>query len=175
MGNPTSKPTLEDAIVLAAQLHKGQVDKAGVSYILHTLRVMQDPTLTSEDERIVAVLHDTVEDCDITLEQLRERGYSVQVVDALDFLTKLPEEESNYDAFIERVQSGPLLARKVKLADLRDNADLSRLANPTEKDLARQEKYRRAIAALESASRTNESRDKINQVTCSCNDPSCRK
>ncbi len=143
------KPTLEDAVALASALHKGQKDKAGASYILHPLRVMLNPLLTTDEERIAAVLHDTVEDCDITLEQLRERGYSAEVVEALSFLTKLPEEEDDYDAFIERILGGLLIARKVKLADLHDNADLSRFAHPTEKDVKRQEKYKRAIARLE--------------------------
>ncbi len=149
MERPLKKPTLEDAIALAAQLHKGQRDKAGKHYILHPLRVMHDPSLTTDEERKVAVLHDTIEDTGITAAELRKLGYSKKVVDALVLLTKLPEEENNYDAFIERIRTGPSkIARKVKLADLRDNADLTRFAAPTEQDIRRQEKYKRAIAKL---------------------------
>lgn len=144
--------TLEGAIALAAQLHMGQRDKAGACYILHPLRVMLDPILKTEEERIVAVLHDVVEDCNISPIQLRELGYSETVVEALFFLTKLPEEKNNYAAFIERICTGSSsIARKVKIADLRDNADLSRFENPTEKDIQRQEKYCRAIVRLETA------------------------
>ena len=145
------RATLNDAIMLATRLHAGQHDKGGAPYILHPLRVMLDPLLTTEDERIVAVLHDTVEDCDITLDTLREYGYSEEVVEALSFLTKLPEEEDDYDAFIARVMTGPVIARKVKRADLRDNSDITRISNPTERDWKRQEKYQRAIAQLETA------------------------
>jgi len=143
------KPTLEDAIILATELHGGQVDKTGQPYILHCLRVMLNRSLTSDEERIAAVLHDVVEDCGITLENLRERGYSEGVIEAVGYITKLPTEEDNYDAFIERVLTGPITARKVKLADLRDNADLSRFVNPGAKDLARTEKYEKAIQKIE--------------------------
>lgn len=143
------EPTLEDAILLATTLHRGQVDKAGAPYILHPLRVMLDPIITSESERIVAVLHDVMEDCDITFEKLVEMGYSEEVVDALRFLTKLPEEEGKYFDFIGRINAGPVLARRVKIADLRDNSNLSRIPNPTEADYARQKKYLRALQILQ--------------------------
>ena len=145
-----SQPVLEDAIALAAKLHQGQKELGGRPYILHPLQVMLDPTLTSNEERIVAVLHDVVEDCNITLAELADMGYSSAVVEALDYLTKRPHEEADYEAFIERVSTGPLLARKVKLADLRHNCDLTRIPTPTQKDWDRQAKYLRAIAKLES-------------------------
>ncbi len=147
-----SRTNIEDAILLAAQLHKGQLDKAGAPYILHPLRVMLDTTLITETERIVAVLHDVVEDCDISLAELREREYSDEVISAISYLTKLSEEEDDYDAFIERIRTGPELARKVKLADLKDNADPSRIPNPTARDHKRREKYLRAIKVLEAVS-----------------------
>ncbi len=142
-------PTLETTIELAVHLHKGQKDKAGAPYILHPLRVM----LSMQDEaaRIVAVLHDTIEDCGITIDDLRSLGYSEQVLEALDYLTKRREEEDDYDAFIERIRSGPPIARAVKLADLRDNSDISRIVEPTEWDFKRLEKYKRAIRRLEGA------------------------
>lgn len=144
------KPTLEDAIALAAQLHKGQDDKAGGCYILHPLRVMLNPIIKTDEGRIVAVLHDTVEDCGITFRQFHDLGYSEAVIEALTFLTKLPGEMRDYDAFIERIRTGSsVIARKVKMADLQDNSNLSRFSNPTEKDIRRQKKYVRAIARIE--------------------------
>jgi (p)ppGpp synthase/HD superfamily hydrolase len=144
-GAASQRPALEDAIKLAAALHKGQTDKAGAPYILHPLRVML--RLATEEERITAVLHDVVEDCGVTLGQLRDLGYGDAVVEALDFLSRRPEED-RYDAFIRRIQAGPDLARKVKLADLADNMDLSRIAEPTARDHQRVQKYRRAAAML---------------------------
>lgn len=136
--------TLEHAIVLAAKAHQGQVDKAGAPYILHPLRVML--RLTGVEERIIAVLHDVVEDCGWTFERLRTEGFSDRVIAAIDSLTRRPNE--TYEQFVLRAASNPL-ARRVKLADLRDNCDLSRITNPTPKDHERIEKYRRAIALIE--------------------------
>ncbi len=125
----TIKPTLEDAIILATTLHKGQVDKQGEPYILHALRVML--RLRGEKARIVGVCHDTEEDCGATAELFRRLGYDEEVIEALDYLTKRPEEEGDYEAFIRRIKSGPALAVEVKLADLDDNTDLSRIPNPS--------------------------------------------
>ena len=141
-------PTVEDAVILAATLHKGQKDKAGAAYIFHPLRVML--RLQTEEEQIVGVLHDTLEDCNISPEELRVHGYNKNILEALDFLTKRPEEEEDYNVFIERINQGPELARRVKIADLRDNMDLSRFSHPTEKDYRRKEKYERALAILSS-------------------------
>jgi (p)ppGpp synthase/HD superfamily hydrolase len=138
------KPTLEDAIILAATKHRGQIDKAGSPYLLHPLRVMFNlgPTAT-EEERMAALLHDIVEDTDVTFEDLRATGYPEAVIEAVQHLTKRPEEENDYEAAIRRVALNPI-ARKVKLADLQDNLDLTRIASPTAKDHARVEKYRKA-------------------------------
>jgi translation elongation factor EF-Ts len=95
----------------------------------------------NETERICAVLHDTIEDSDITIEYLRKEGFSEGVLIALDALTK--RENENYDDFIGRVLENKT-ACKVKLADLSDNMDLSRISNPTQEDYQRVEKYRKA-------------------------------
>ena len=137
--------TLERAIAIAAMAHEGQVDKAGAPYVLHPLRMML--AVTTPEARIAAVLHDVVEDTPVTLEQLRAEGFSAAVIEAVEALTK--REGEDYEAFIRRVAPNPI-AREVKLADLRDNSDLTRIAEPTEKDRARIEKYRRAIATLQS-------------------------
>lgn len=138
--------TLERAIAIAAQAHAGQVDKAGAPYILHPLRVMLGQG--SDDARIVGVLHDVVEDCqEWTLERLESEGFSQSVLDALRLVTKIDGE--SYDAFVQRAATNPI-SRAVKLADLKDNMDVTRLAKVTQADLDRLEKYRRATAALTS-------------------------
>jgi (p)ppGpp synthase/HD superfamily hydrolase len=140
--------TLERAIEIAVKVHAGQSDKGGAPYILHPLRVML--AVRSPEARMAAVLHDVVEDSEgaVTLEQLRAEGFAAVVVEAVEGLTKRPSEKNDYEAFIRRLAPNAL-AREVKLADLRDNLDLTRIAEPTEKDRARLEKYKRAIATLE--------------------------
>ncbi len=131
-------PTLEDAISFAAKAHRGRKDKAGATYILHPLRVMLH--MKTKDERIVAVLHDVVEDTKYTLEDLQRVGYSQKVLRSLDHLTKRDGEE--YEKFIKRVK------RDLKIADLKDNLDLSRIKDPNRRDFTRIEKYRRALSSL---------------------------
>lgn len=135
--------TLERAIALAAAAHAGQVDKGGVPYILHPLRVML--RLQSSDEQIAGVLHDVIEDTSVTTEQLRQEGFSVTVLEALDALTKR-EGESRLDA-ARRAARHPI-ARAVKLADNAENSDISRVPNPTDRDLARLEEYRQVRELL---------------------------
>ncbi|KFE61067.1 HD domain-containing protein [Hyalangium minutum] len=139
-------PTLEDAIALAVEAHRGQRDKAGQTYILHPLRVMM--RLETEAERMAAILHDVVEDTPYTLERLRELGYPEEVLGALDCLTK--REGETYEAFIERVRPHPL-ARRVKLADLEDNMDVRRLLTVGPKETERLARYRAAWARLKEA------------------------
>ncbi|MBM4112819.1 MAG: HD domain-containing protein [Phycisphaerae bacterium] len=135
--------TLERAIVIAAKAHQGQTDKAGAPYILHPIRVMM--SLSSVDERIVGVLHDVVEDSPWTFEALTNEGFSSVVIEALRSVTKLDGEV--YEDFVLRA-SRNIIGAKVKLADLTDNSDISRIANPTDKDYKRLEKYQRAIRML---------------------------
>ena len=142
--------TLEYAIIIATGAHTGQKDKAGAAYILHPLRVMLAQTTT--EARIAAVLHDVVEDSKSwSLDKLREQGFSDAVIGALEAVTKREDEKGSdegYARFVRRAGAHPL-GRLVKLADLRDNSDLSRIASPTAEDLARVEKYRRALTTLE--------------------------
>ncbi|WP_367085003.1 HD domain-containing protein [Pseudomonas sp. HOU2] len=135
--------TLERAIAIAATAHAGQVDKGGAPYILHPLKVML--RMTTLEERIVAVLHDVVEDCGISLDDLRKEGFSEEVLSAIESVTKVPGE--SYEDFVERAAQNPI-GRAVKLADLEENSDLSRIASPSWEDLERIEKYRRAIGRL---------------------------
>ena len=138
-------PTLEDAILLAAQAHRGQRDKAGQPYILHPLRVML--ALEGEDERIAGALHDLVEDTGHTLDGLRAAGYSEAVVAALDCLTRRDGE--TYEQFVERLKPNPI-ARRVKLADLADNLDVRRLLAVGQRDAERINRYLKAWAELRS-------------------------
>lgn len=135
--------TLERAIEIAARAHAGQIDKAGQPYILHPLRVML--RLRENNERIAAVLHDVVEDTEVTLRDLAEAGFSADVLGAVEALTKLTGE-SRMDA-ARRAALHPI-ALPVKLADNAENMDLSRITNPTEKDFARLKEYERVRALL---------------------------
>jgi (p)ppGpp synthase/HD superfamily hydrolase len=135
--------TLERAIVIAAEAHAGVVDKAGQPYILHPLRVML--RLSTLEERIAAVLHDVLEDTGVTCEELRREGFSEGVIEALESVTKRAGED--YETFVRRAAANPV-GRNVKLADLADNSDRSRLPNPTLEDEARFAKYERAMNAI---------------------------
>ena len=139
------KPTLEDAIILATRLHEGQVDKRKEPYILHPLAVMLEGR--NEKERIVGVLHDVLEDTKVTVVGLRTRGYSKEILDALEILTKRPEEKGDYLSFIGRIiKSGNKLARVVKIRDIKNNTKASRFPkNPKIKDWKRRYKYEKAL------------------------------
>ena len=111
---------LERAIEIAVTAHRGQVDKSGAPYILHPLRVML--SLKTEEERIVAVLHDVVEDCEEwPLERLRGEGLPERLATALESVTR--NDGETYTEFIERSKTNAI-GRRVKTADLRDNMDL---------------------------------------------------
>ena len=129
--------TLEKALQISAKAHEDQVDKAGQPYILHPIRVML--RVQTEAERITAVLHDVVEDTEVSLEDLEKAGFSAEILDAVDALTKR-REETRLEAAARAVNNP--IARVVKIADNAENMDLSRINNPTEKDFARLEEYR---------------------------------
>ena len=139
------RATLERAIEIAAATHAGQTDKGGAPYILHPLRVML--RVAPGAQQIVAVLHDVVEDSDgkITFDDLAREGFSQEVIDGVRAVTKIDGE--SYEAFIARAALDPV-GKAVKLADLAENSDLSRIDRPTQKDLERVEKYRRAMEYL---------------------------
>lgn len=137
-------PTLEDAIALAVKMHQGQVDKVGQPYILHPLRVMF--RMEEETAQIVGILHDVVEDSEVTFDDLRQWGYSEEIIEALDGVTR--REEETYEEFVERSLAHPI-SRRVKLADLEDNMDVRRMPTTfTEKDFKRLERYRKAWTRL---------------------------
>lgn len=141
----TKTPTVAAAIAFAAAKHIDQTDRAGQPYILHPLRVMS--AMDVDEARRVAVLHDVVEDCGVTLDDLRALGYPEPEVMAIDALTKREDEQDDYPRFIERVLGNPL-AVKVKLADLEDNMDIRRLETLGPKDFERLAKYHAARRRL---------------------------
>lgn len=135
--------TLERAIAIAASAHAGQEDKAGQPYILHPLRVML--RLNEVHERIAGVLHDVVEDTQVTLSDLEAEGFSTEVLEAVEALTKRPGETRLQAA--ARAALHPV-ARMVKLADNAENMDITRIAEPTERDFARLREYEAVRAVL---------------------------
>lgn len=135
--------TLERAIQIACEAHAGQCDKAGEVYVLHPLRVML--RMSTEAERIAAVLHDVVEDADVTLEDLAAEGFAPEVVHAVEALSK--REGEDYLEFVRRAAAHPIAGR-VKRADIEDNLDLTRIAAPTDRDRERAGRYERALQEL---------------------------
>lgn len=131
------------ALRLATAAHSGQVDKAGADYIKHSIAVAE--ALDTEEEQTAALLHDTIEDTEVTLDRLKAEGFSSVVVVAVERLTHRNGESR--ETYLQRVVENPL-AVKVKLADLAHNSDLSRLSVPTEKDYARAERYAKETAFL---------------------------
>jgi (p)ppGpp synthase/HD superfamily hydrolase len=135
--------TLERAIAIAAQAHTGQLRMDGEPYILHPLRVMM--RVGEMNAKIVAVLHDVVEDSAWTLDQLRSEGFAAEVVGAVDAVTHRQGED--YFAYVSRAAADPL-ARQVKLADLEDNMDIRRISHVRDKDLERVRRYHTAWISL---------------------------
>ena len=131
------------ALELAVEKHKNQTDKAGNPYILHPLHVMEN--VNSKEGKIVAILHDIIEDTDITENYLLKIGLSKRIVDAVVALTR--SEDIDYQEYIKTLSSNPL-AKEVKLADLEHNMDLKRLPTLEEQDLERNRKYQIAYHYL---------------------------
>ena len=142
---PDSMVAVAERIARAA--HRGQTDKAGGPYIAHPAHVAAQVAAEGAGQaaQCVAWLHDVVEDTAATLDDLRAAGLPEEVVEAVDAMTRRPDEDDF--AYIERVRANPL-ATVVKLADLAHNMDLSRLPDIRPRDLERQEKYRRAVEIL---------------------------
>ena len=136
-------PMLQKALKVAYFAHDGQVDKGGNPYILHPLFVAL--TVDNTDEKVVALLHDVVEDTPIGLDELRKQGFPQKIVDAVSVLTR--EDGEDYFDYLSRVKDNKL-ALAVKKADLRHNMDLSRLKGVTSADAKRIAKYQQAMSYL---------------------------
>jgi (p)ppGpp synthase/HD superfamily hydrolase len=142
------KTLLAKAIALASEKHMGQFDKAGMPYILHPLKVMH--YLKSDDLELmaIAVLHDVVEDTDVTFADLYAMGFTPRIVETLRLLTKMPGQ--SLEEYVAGILKSPD-AVKVKLADLRHNMDARRLKGITPKDSARMDKYCKMYVTLKDA------------------------
>lgn len=135
---------LEKALEIALQAHRGQQDRYGEPYILHPLRVMA--RVHTEEQKIVALLHDVIEDSAWTIEQLEQEGFVVEIFEAVQALTKQPGED--YMNYIRRT-AVTNLSLTVKMADLKDNMDLTRCKQLKPADLKRMEKYLKARQYLQ--------------------------
>ena len=136
---------LQRAIEIALEAHKGALDKGGNPYILHPLRLMLQ--MDSEEEMIVAILHDVVEDSEKwSFDKLHKEGFSKKIINSLRSVTKENENE-DYEKFIDRSVKDKI-GRRVKIADISDNLDISRLKEVTDKDILRINKYKKALEKL---------------------------
>lgn len=134
---------LKKALAIATKVHEGQTDKAGVLYILHPIRVSN--RCRTDEERIVAILHDTIEDTDVTPDYLLSEGFPKNIVEAV--LSVTHNEGESYEDFVIRSKQNPI-GRQVKIHDLEDNMDITRLHSLSEKDLERLNKYLKAYRVL---------------------------
>ena len=131
----------QKAMKIAFEAHKNQTDKSGIPYIYHPVHLAEQ--MDCEDTICVALLHDVVEDTNITFEELQAEGFSKEIIEALKLLT-----HDDAVPYVKEIKKNPI-ATKVKLADLRHNSDLTRLDEVNEKALKRVEKYKDAITILE--------------------------
>ena len=134
---------IDKALSIAVAAHAGQTDKGGDNYILHPLRLMMK--FEEEDLRIVAILHDVIEDSSLSVGDLKEIGFPQDIVEAIDALTKRKGEQ--YEDFILRIKFNGM-AKRVKIEDIKDNMNLLRIPNVDEVDLARVKKYHHALKVL---------------------------
>jgi len=136
--------TIEKAIQIAINAHKGQKDKSGAPYILHLIRVMEKGK--NETEKICGILHDLVEDTNWSFEELKKEGFSEEIIEVLKLITKESDNE-DYGHFIQRVMKNKT-AVSVKLNDLRDNMDITRFKELNDGDMKRLNKYLKAYWKL---------------------------
>tara|TARA_R110000851_G_scaffold330328_1_gene503044 strand:- start:660 stop:1082 length:423 start_codon:yes stop_codon:yes gene_type:complete len=136
---------LGEAIAITTEAFRGKKDKGGKPYILHCLRVMMQMPRYDEELMSIAVMHDLVEDTDYSLSDLYRLGFSERVVGGVGFLTHV--KGVPYEDYI-KVLASNTDARLVKMADLQDNSDLTRLKGVTKKDFDRVEKYQKSFLYL---------------------------
>ena len=134
---------LEKAALICVTKHQGQRDKAGAAYFQHPMRIAMN--CEKDEEKIVALLHDTVEDTDVTPEWLKEQGFPDEIVEAILSVTRNPGED--YHHFIDRAKNNPI-GRIVKIHDLEDNLNVLRLSEITPEMAQRLAKYLKALEYL---------------------------
>ena len=137
-------PTTKKALKLCFEAHKEQVDKSGMPYVFHPFHLAEQ--MQTEETTIVALLHDLVEDTEYTIEDLVNMGFDKAITDAIALMTHT--DDMDYMDYVRMIKENPI-AKKVKLADLKHNSDLTRLDVVDEKALNRREKYLKAISLLE--------------------------
>ncbi|HRH76831.1 MAG TPA: hypothetical protein PK129_05730 [Cellvibrionaceae bacterium] len=142
---------LEKALGIALIAHAGQKDKAGAPYILHPLRLMM--TAEEPDTQVTALLHDVLEDSELTEDDLNQAGIPEHIAAAVAALTRQIDE--TYEEFIARIAEDPL-ARRVKILDIQDNLNLKRLKSVNKADLLRVTEYHRALQVLLEAEAADE-------------------
>ena len=136
-------PIVNAALRFAFKAHEGQLDRSGIPYVNHPLHLAEQ--MDTEDETVVALLHDIIEDTEYTADDLSALGISEAALEAILLLTH--DDAVPYLDYVRKLKDNPL-ARKVKIADLRHNYDLTRLEEVTEKDIARFRKYWSALRLL---------------------------
>jgi len=145
INNSSEQDMIKKAYDYAAKAHAGQFDKGGKPYIEHVKHVA-DRINGDNNAKIVALLHDVVEDTDYTFEDIAAEGFEDCILEALRIITKNTDIE--YMEYIDNISSNEL-ACKVKIVDLKHNMDLTRIPNPTDYDYRRIEKYKKALEYLE--------------------------
>ena len=153
------------ALKLAYEKHQGQYDRSNIPYIYHPIHVAEQ--MNDENSIVVALLHDVMEDTDTTEQELIDMGFGETIIKALKILTK--PKDMDYLEYIKEVNKNDL-AKKVKLADLNHNRNLSRLDVITEDDIKRTEKYEKAIDYLTSHENVYASTQSSNQLDLMFND-----
>jgi len=138
---------LAKAIMFASEKHVDQLDKGSRAYILHPLRMMMRLRTNDDELMAIAVLHDVVEDCKVSFDDLRHMGMTQRVIDGVKSLTR--QNGETYEQFIDRVALNHD-AMLVKREDLRDNSDITRLKGISQKDIDRMSKYMSAFRKLDS-------------------------
>lgn len=131
------------ALKICFEAHKDQLDKSGLPYVFHPFHLAEQ--MTDEETCAVALLHDVVEDTDITLGDLEKLGFGEKILEAISLMTH--REGVDYMDYVAKIKTNPI-ARAVKLADLRHNSDMTRLDTVTDWDIKRAEKYKKAILLL---------------------------
>lgn len=134
----------KNALKLCFEKHKEQKDKTGLPYVFHPFYLATQ--MDDEYTTVCALLHDVVEDSDVTFEDLINDGYPMEVIEALKLLTH--NSEDDYFEYVRKICTNEL-AVKVKIADLKHNSDLSRLDVIDEYALKRNEKYKKALELIQ--------------------------
>ena len=136
-------PNINKALNLMYEAHKGHKDKGNIPYVFHPYHIAEQ--MNTEDEIIVALLHDVIEDTKITLEDIKSYGFNNNILEALKVITH--DKNINYIDYINKISKNKL-ATKIKIRDLKHNIDLSRIPNPTEVDYNRVNQYKKALEIL---------------------------